>query len=254
MLKYCDDLIIEVFALEVLNFINPNFENPDFEDPDSDASLNKQKVKVFAKKCRLTPKEFMNALDLVPRGELTITEQRADGEDFEKPLKLYSRIDSKNLIEIETAYIRYRGKNKLYEKGKAEIAAFLNPPVVQSTEEEKQKIRLKFLKDEFQRLQSKGEILGSVQYYDWLRISHENVKIGFVEKFMLNFVPEEHLSDERSKSVHLASSKKIIKKDLFLSFKETFVSAYITKMKLKDGTEKEWIEHWETLRKSAKKS
>lgn len=254
MLKYCDDFVLEIFALEVLNFINPNFENPDFEDPDSDASLNKQKVRDFAKKCRLTPKEFMNALDLVPRGELTTIEQRPDGEDFEKPLKLFSRVDSKNLIEIETAYIRYKAKNKLYEKGKAEIVAFLNPPPTGSTEEEKQKIRLKFLKDEFERLQTKGEVLGSVQYYDLLRRNHDTVKIRFVELFMQSFIPEEYINEERSTSVHLASSKRIIKKDLFLSFKETFVTSYITKMKLKDGTEEQWIEHWENLRTGVKES
>jgi hypothetical protein len=246
-----DDLTLEIFALEVLNFINPNFENPDFEDPDSDASLNKQKVKDFAKKSRLTPKEFMNALDLVPRGELTTIEERPNGEEFEKPLKLFSRIDSKNLIEIETAYIRYRGKNKLYEKGKAEIKAFLTPPTIKPTEDEQQIIWLKFLKDEYDRLQEKGEVLGSVQYYDILRKKHDIVKIGFVEKFMMTFVPEEHTKDERSKAIHLASSKKIIKKDLFLSFKELFVSSYITKMKLNDGTEKDWINHWEGLKKGS---
>jgi len=254
MLKSCDIFTLEIFSLQVLDFINPNFENPDFKDPHSDASLNKKKVIDFAQQSVLTPQEFINALYLVPKGELTTVEQRPDGEDFEKPLKLYSRIDSKSLLEIEAAYIRYREKNKQYEKGKAEIAAFLNPPAAESTEEEKQKIRLKFLTDEFARLQTKGEVLGSVQYYDLLRKNHEVIKIAFVEKFLQNFVPEVHLTDERSKSVHLASSKRIIKKDLFLSFKETFVSSYITKMKLKDGTEEEWIEHWENLRTGIKES
>lgn len=251
MLKYCDDLTLEIFALNVLNFINPNLENPDFDDPNSDASLNKQKIKEFAKKSRLTPEEFMTALDLVPRDELTTIEQRADGEDFEKPLKLFSRVDSKNLIEIETAYIRYKAKNKLYEKGKAEIKAFLSPPPAKLTPEQKKNIWLKFLKDEFARLQEKGEVLGSVQYYDLIRRNHDVIKLAFVEKFMQWFVPEEHTKDERSTSVHLASSKKIIKKDLFLSFKELFVSSYIKKMNLKDGTEENWIDHWEMLKKPA---
>jgi len=247
MLKSCDNLTIEIFALHVINFINPNFENPDFDDPQSDASLNKQKVIDFAKKSRLTPQEFMNALDLVPRDELTTIEQRPDGEDFEKPLKLFSRIDSKNLIEIETAYIRYRNKNKLYEKGKAEIKAFLNPPTPELTPEQKQENRMKFLKEEFARLKSKGAVLGSTTFYDLIRKENKIIKLSFVEKFMLTFKPEEFSEDKRSLETHLASTKKVIKKDVFLSFKEVFVAAYIAKMKLSEETESEWINHWQNL-------
>lgn len=248
MLKSCDGLTLEMFALHVLNFINPNFENPDFEDPNSDASLNKQKVIDFAKKSRLTPQEFMDALDLVPRDQLTTIEQRADGEDYEKPLKLFSRIDSKSLIEIETAYMRYRSKNKLYEKGKAELKAFLMPPVHESTQEQKDAQNLKFLKEEYQRLQIRGFVLGTTIFYDLLRPNYKVVNLGFVEKFMLNFKHEVFEDEVRSTEVHLASSKKVIKRDVLLAFKELFVEKYIEKAQLKSLSESEWIDHWQNIK------
>ncbi|MBW3524448.1 hypothetical protein [Chryseobacterium sp. NKUCC03_KSP] len=251
MLKSCDLLTLEMFALHVLNFINPNFENPDFEDPQSDASLNKQKVIDFAKKSRLTPQEFMNALDLVPRDELTTIEQRPNGEDFEKPLKLFSRIDSKNLIEIETAYIRYRSNNKLYEKGKEELKAFLMPPAQELTEAQKEAQNLKFLKEEYQRLQLRGFVLGSTVFYDLIRSNYKVINLAFVEKFMLNFKPEVFEDDKRSVEFHLASSKKVIKKDVLLAFKELFIEKYIEKAQLKNLSESEWIEHWRNVKKES---
>lgn len=249
MLKSCDLLTLEMFSLHVLNFINPNFENPDFEDPHSDASLNKQKVIDFAKKSKLTPQEFMDALDLVPRGELTTIEERPNGEEFEKTLKLFSRIDSKNLIEIETAYIRYKTRNKLYEKGKAELKAFLMPPTKESSDEEKKAQNLKFLKEEYQRLQLRGFVLGSTVFYDLIRSNYKVVNLGFVEKFMINFKPEIFEDEKRSVEFHLASSKKIIKKDVFLAFKELFIEKYIEKAQLKNMSDIEWIEHWQNIKK-----
>ncbi|MFC7347279.1 hypothetical protein ACFQO9_11175 [Chryseobacterium zhengzhouense] len=251
MLKSCDDLTQEVFALQVLNFINPNLENPDFDDPNSDGSLTKQKIKDFAKKSRLTPQEFLNALDLVPRDELTTIEQRPNGEEFEKPLKLFSRVDSKNLIEIETAYIRYKSKNKLYEKGKTELKAFLMPPVQESTQEQKEAQNLKFLKEEYQRLQLRGFVLGTTVFYDLIRPDFKVVNLGFVEKFMLNFKHEIFEDDVRSTEVHLASSKKVIKRDVLLAFKELFIEKYIEKAQLKTLSESEWIDHWQNIRKSS---
>ncbi|AZA74760.1 hypothetical protein [Chryseobacterium indoltheticum] len=248
MLKSCDDLTQEVFALQVLNFINPNLENPDFDDPNSDGSLNKQKIKDFAKKSRLTPQEFLDALDLVPRDELTTIEQRPNGEDFEKPLKLFSRIDSKNLIEIETAYIRYRSKNKLYEKGKAELKAFLMPPVQESTQEQKEAQNRKFLKEEYQRLQIRGFVLGTTIFYDMLRPNYKVVNIAFIEIFLQTFKPEVFEDEIRSTEVHLANSKKIIKRDVLLAFKELFVKTYIEKAQLKSLSESEWIEHWKNIK------
>lgn len=237
-----------MFSLHVLNFINPNFENPDFEDPQSDASLNKQKVIDFAKKSRLTPLEFMDALDLVPRGELTTVEERPNGEEFEKSLKLFSRIDSKNLIEIETAYIRYKTRNKLYEKGKAELKAFLMPPTGESTAEEKEEQNLKFLKEEYQRLQLRGFVLGSTVFYDIIRSNYKVVNLGFVEKFMINFKPEVFEDEKRSVEFHLASSKKVVKKDVFLAFKELFIAKYIEKAQLKGMSETEWVDHWQNVK------
>ncbi|MCC9032730.1 hypothetical protein NAL32_07375 [Chryseobacterium sp. Ch-15] len=253
MLKSCDELTQEIFALQVLNFINPNLENPDFDDPNSDGSLNKQKIKDFANKSRLTPQEFLNALDLVPRDELTTIEHRSDGEDFEKPLKLFSRVDSKNLIEIETAYIRYRSKNKLYEKGKAELKAFLMPPVQELTEEQKEAQNQRFLKEEYQRLQLRGFVLGSTIFYDLIRSNYKVVNLAFVEKFMTNFKPEVFEDDKRSVEFHLASSKKVIKKDVFLAFKELFIEKYIEKAQLKKLSETEWIEYWQNIKNSSEK-
>lgn len=245
MLKQSSEEEIKIFSARILNFFNPKFEDPHEEE------LAAADIYSFAMRCELTADEFMLALSLATEGKL---KSEIDSEGNAEVIKLFREIDIIKLGEVKSAYLRYKAEDSKYKKGKAEIVAFLNPPPAESTEEEKQKIRLKFLKDEYARLKSKGEVLGSVQYYDILRKSKDTVKLAFVERFMRAFVPEEYIKDERSTSVHLASSKKIIKKDLFLSFKEVFVSAYITKMKLKDGTEEEWIEHWENLRTAVKES
>jgi hypothetical protein len=240
MLKSSSDQEINVFTAKILNFFNPKFES------ETEVELVRVEIYTFAMRCELTPDEFLLALHLATEGKLK-TEIDKDGNA--ETIKLYREIDIIKLGEVKAAYMRYKSTDPKYTKGIADVKAFLSPPSVELTPEQKQNIWLKFLKDEFARLQDKGEVLGSVQYYDILRKKHDLVKIGFVEKFMMTFVPEEHTKDERSKAIHLASSKKIIKKDLFLSFKELFVSSYITKMKLKDGTEKDWISHWESLKK-----
>lgn len=244
-MKQSSEEEIKIFSARILNFFNPKFEDPHEEE------LAAADIYSFAMRCELTADEFMLALSLASEGKL---KSEPDSDGNVEVIKLFREIDIIKLGEVKAAYVRYKAEDSKYKKGKVDIAAFLNPPPVESSEEEKQKIRLKFLKDEFARLHSKGEVLGSVQYYDLLRKNNDTVKLGFVEKFVRTFIPEEYVKEERSTSVHLASSKKIIKKDLFLSFKEVFVSAYITKMKLKDGTEAEWIEHWENLRTGIKES
>lgn len=248
MLKWSSEEELNEFCVKVGSFFNPKFTGSAAEQ-DLQQELAAATIYDFAKKCELTEKEFMLALTLATEGKL---KSEIDNEGNAETIKLYREIDTIKLGEIKAAYLRYKVADPNYQKGKAEIKAFLDPPPSESTEEEKHKIRLKFLKDEYERLQTKGEVLGSVQYYDLLRKNHDTVKIRFVELFMQTFVPEEYTVEERSTSVHLASSKKIIKKDLFLSFKELFVSSYITKMKLKELTEEQWIEHWERLRQPVK--
>ncbi len=240
MLKSSNEKDINEFTGRLFSFFNPKFES------ETEAEFARADIYAFAMRCELTSDEFNLALHLATEGKLK-TEIDKDGNA--ETIKLYREIDIIKLGEVKAAYLRYKIADPKYTKGIAEVKAFLNPPPLELTPEQKQNIWLKFLKDEFARLQEKGEVLGSVRYYDILRKKHDIVKIAFVEKFMQTFVPEEHTKEERSKAVHLASSKKIIKKDLFLSFKELFVSSYITKMKLKDGTEKNWIEHWEILKK-----
>ncbi|ROI02915.1 hypothetical protein EGI16_12140 [Chryseobacterium sp. G0240] len=240
MLKQSNEREINEFTAQVLNFFNPKFEDPEIEE-----ELARADILRFATRCELTSEEFLLALTLATEGKL---QSAPDSAGNVENIKLYREIDIIKLGEVKAAYIRFKNEDEKYKKGKAEIKAFLNPPPVEITPEQKKEIRIKFLKEEYSRLQSKGEVLGSIQFYDLLRKGHKVVKIGFVEKFLQTVKLEEYLEAGRSTEVHKASSKRVIKKDPFLAFKELFVSSYITKMKLKDGTEEQWIEHWEQFR------
>ncbi|WP_347219341.1 hypothetical protein [Chryseobacterium sp.] len=240
MLKLSSNEEINVFTAKLLNFFNPKFEDPEIE-----SELARADILKFVMRCELTADEFLLALTLATEGKLR-TEPNSDGNT--ENIKLFREIDILKLGEVKAAYLRFKRDDEQYKKGKAEIKAFLNPPPPELTTEEKKEIRIKFFKDEFIRLKEKGEILGSTQFYDLLRNEHKIVKIAFVEKFLQTAKLEELTADKRSTDVHLASSKRIIKKDPFLAFKELFVKSYITKMKLSDGTEDQWIEHWEQFR------
>lgn len=242
MLKQSNEEQINVFTAKVLNYFNPKFEDPEIEE-----DLARADILRFAMRCELTEAEFMLALDLATEGKLQTAPDSAGNVEN---IKLYREIDIIKLGEVKAAYLRFKNVDEKYKNGKDKITAFLNPPPVEITPEQKKEIRIKFLKEEFFRLQSKGEVLGSVQFYDLLRKEHKVIKIGFVEKFLQTVKLEEYVEAGRSTEVHKASSKRVIKKDPFLSFKELFVSSYITKMKLKDVTEDQWIEHWERLRES----
>lgn len=239
MLKLSSDQDIGEFTARLFSFFNPKFES------ETEVEFARADIYAFAMRCELTAEEFLLALSLATEGKL---KSEIDKDGNSETIKLYREIDVIKLGEVKAAYLRYKNTDPKYINGMAEVKAFLMPPSTELTSEQKQNIWLKFLKDEFKRLQEKGEILGSIQYYDLIRRNHDVIKIAFVEKFMQTFVPEEHTKDERSTSVHLASSKKIIKKDLFLSFKELFVASYIKKMNFKDGTEENWIDHWEKLK------
>lgn len=242
MLKQSNEEHMNIFTAKVLNYFNPKFEDPEIEE-----KLARADILRFAMRCEITEAEFMLALDLATEGKLQTAPDSAGNMEN---IKLYREIDIIKLGEVKAAYLRFKSVDEKYKNGKDKIAALLNPPSVELTPGQKKEIRIKFLKEEFSRLQTKGEVLGSVQFYDLLRKEHKVIKIGFVEKFLQTVKLEEYVDAGRSTEVHKASSKKVIKKDPFLEFKELFVSSYITKMKLKDVTEEKWIEHWETLRDS----
>ncbi|WP_241287552.1 hypothetical protein [Chryseobacterium indologenes] len=238
MLKSSSDETVNEFTARVINFFNPKFDN------ETEVELARVDIYRFASRCELTMDEFMLALDLATEGKLTTP---PDSHGNMEIIKLYREIDIIKLGEIKAAYMRFKCNDEKYKKGKEAVKAFLNPPTAEITPEEKKKIRLKFLKEEFYRLQSKGGVLGSVQFYDLLRNQHKIVKIAFVERFLQTVRLEEFIESGRSTEIHKASSKRVIKKDPFLEFKEMFVASYIDKMKLIDGTEEQWIEHWEGL-------
>ncbi|MEN5308779.1 hypothetical protein ABE425_14780 [Chryseobacterium cucumeris] len=242
MLKQSSEQDINIFTAKVLSYFNPKFEDPEVEE-----KLACEDIKRFALRCEITEEEFMLALDLATEGKLQTAPDSAGNVEN---IKLYREIDIIKLGEVKAAYLRFKNVDEKYKNGKDKITAFLNPPPVELTPEQKKEIRIKFLKEEFSRLQTKGEVLGSIQFYDLLRKEHKVIKIGFVEKFLQTVKLEEYIDAGRSTEVHKASSKKVIKKDPFLEFKELFVSSYIIKMKLKDVTEEKWIEHWEALRQS----
>ena len=249
-------MTLEMFALHVLKFINPNFENPDFNDPNSDASLNKLTVIQFAKKCRLTPKEFLMALDLVPRGELTTVEDR-NGEDYERPLKLFARVDERNLIEIETAYGRYKVRNKQYERGKSEIKAFLEPPKPELTPEQLKAERIDFYKTDFARLQREGKVMGTVIFYDLIKKNGlEKVNLKFVENVLDKFQPETTEPDGLSRSTEPQQIKipKVRKHDAKVFFIDALVAAYFEKEKLKELSESGFVEYWENIFEKTQKT
>lgn len=246
MLKQSTEEQINIFSAKVLNYFNPKFDDPEIEE-----ELARADIFRFALRCEITEEEFMLALDLATEGKLQTAPDLAGNVEN---IKLYREIDIIKLGEVKAAYLRFKKVDENYKNGKNKITAFLYPPVVELTPEQKKEIRIKFLKEEFFRLQTKGEVLGSIQFYDLLRKEHKVIKIGFVEKFLQTVKLEEYIDAGRSTEVHKASSKKVIKKDPFLEFKELFVSSYITKMKLKDVTEEKWIEHWEALRKSIAES
>lgn len=242
MLKQSSENDINVFTAKVLSYFNPKFEDPEIEE-----KLACEDIKRFASRCEITEDEFMLALDLATEGRL---QSSPDSAGNVENIKLYREIDIIKLGEVKAAYLRFKMSDEKYAKGKAEIKKFLSPPPAELTAEQKKEIRIKFLKEEYSRLQLKNEVLGSVQFYDLLRREHSVVKIAFVEKFLQTVKLEEYVETARSTDFHKVSSKKVIKKDPFLAFKELFISSYITKMKLKDVTEEEWISHWERLRES----
>ncbi len=238
-LKQSNEAEVNIFCAKVLNFFNPKFEDPKIEE-----ELAIEEIKTFAKRCELTSDEFMFALSLATEGKL---KSEIDSDGNAETIKLFREIDIIKLGEVKAAYLRFKIDDPKYKKGKAEIKAFLDPPPAELTPEEKKESFRKFLKEEFFRMQTKGQILGSVRFYDLLRKENKIVKIAFVEKFLQTFKPEEFIEEKRSTQVHIASSKKVIKKDAFLSFKEHFVTSYIVKMELHNATEEKWIEHWENM-------
>ncbi len=236
MLKLSSNEDISEFTARILNFFNPKFESP------SEEELASADIYLFASRCELTADEFLLALSLATEGKL---KSEIDKDGNAETIKLFREIDIIKLGEVKAAYIRYKNDDEQYKKGKSDIKAFLNPPLPEPTPEEKKAQFNKFLKEEYSRLQKKGQVLGTTTFYDLIRKDFEVVKLGFVEKFLKEFKHEVFQDENRSLEFHLASSKKVIKKDVFLSFKELFITKYIEKEKLKELSELDWILYWE---------
>lgn len=237
-LKQSTNEDISEFTARLISFFNPKFED------DTEAELAAADVHSFASRCELTAEEFMLALSLATEGKL---KSEMDKEGHSETIKLFREIDIIKLGEVKSAYIRHKMQDKQYENGKREISDYLNPPSTEPNPEEKQAQLIKFLKLEYARLQNQGAVMGTTVFYDLIRKEFQVVNLGFVEKFLINFKAEVFQNEDRNIDIHLAGSKKIIKKDTFLSFKDLFVAKYIEKKQLNELTEDAWIEYWQDL-------
>ena len=119
MLKWSNDNEKEVFANTVLNFINPKFES------EEEYMAAKSILIEFSHKCDLTPAEFMLGLEMAADGILVSV---PDHEGKSYPVKMFREIDRLKLGEIKNAYQYFKRSNINYEKDKAKIKLFLNPP------------------------------------------------------------------------------------------------------------------------------
>lgn len=225
-LKQSSDEDRQKFAHQVLEFINPKFE-------DQEEAIYSQKIIIeFALNCNLTASEYLLALDMASKRQLTI-----DGE----VVKIFREIDRLKLGEIETAYLEFIRYDKQHDLATKKINEYLNPPKEETTEEKREK-RLIFLKNSFKEYLQTGEIRGAVLFYDKIRNLYSSVSIDFVEHFLKNFKPEEA---QKSESVGGIMPFKMVKNDAFVKFKETYVYAFLEKKEMKNYTEQEWIDYWE---------
>lgn len=225
-LKQSSDEDRQKFAHQVLEFINPKFE-------DEQEALYSQKIIVeFAQNCNLTASEYLLALDMASKRQLSI-----DGE----PVKVFREIDRLKLGEIETAYLEFIQNDKQHDLATKKINEYLNPPK-EETAEEKQEKRLIFLKNSFKEYLQTGEMKGVILFYDKIRNLYPKISIDFVEHFLIKFKAEE---PQKSESVGGMMPYKMVKNDAFVKFKETYVYTFLEKMEMKNYTEQQWIDYWE---------
>ncbi|GEN74106.1 hypothetical protein [Chryseobacterium lathyri] len=244
MLKWSSEKDVNEFCAEICSRFNPKYVGNQ-QEKDALAELDFATAYSFAKNCELTAEEFFLAFNLAAEGRLKYEEDK-DGNA--EPIKLFREIDAIKLNEVKSAYIRYKSLDKKYENGKAEIKAFLEPPIVEPTPEEKKAARNKFYTAEYRRLQLEGNVLGTIVFYDLIKKRGlKTVKVEFIEAVLSTFIPEKIENIARKEEPEKIRVPKIQKNDPLTYFKDCIVKAYIEKEELKEFTEEAWIEHWEKL-------
>lgn len=238
MLKSSTDEEKNVFSARVLNFINPKF---DPENEELETELAEAELYAFATNCELTANEFLLALEMATEGKLS---SEPDEQGNSQKIKLFREIDRLKLGEVKSAYIFHKTHDKKYETGKAEIKAFLNPPEKELTAEEKTKIRLEWLEEEYRRLREDGKIFGSTSFFDIITANEEiKMKVQDVANALAKYVPEVAIGK-------IGEGLPLVKKnDVVTYWKDGIVARYIKKHNLKDLSLNDWINYWEKFAK-----
>jgi hypothetical protein len=240
MLRWSNDEDVSIFTARVLNFINPKFADQ------HEIELAETEIYSFALKCDLTANEFLLALELAVDGKL-FSEPDENGNS--KKVQLFREIDRLKLGEVKSAYIYHKTIDKQYESGKAEIKAFLEPPKVEPTAEEKKQSFLQMCRTDFGRLQKEGSVLGTTEFYKYIKKNGiETVRISWLESVLERFQPETFENGlSLSKVGSLLDMPKKTKQDAKLFFINNLVKAYFEKEKLKDLSEDEFLEYWQSI-------
>lgn len=238
-LKFSSRQEREFFAQKVLAFINPKYSD---ENNTNNVRLDLEVIVDFSHTSDLTANEFMLALQLSADGKLFY--ESSDGKSSE--VKLFREIDRLKLGEVQKAYIQYKEKDKLHQQGEIKIKDYLNPPKEKS-EEELRVERISFLKGQYNELQTKGSVRASVVFYSLLRKKHKEVKLDFLDNFLNNF-KSETIELKNGVGIGFSNPAKVVKNNVHTSFKDAFVSVAIQYYRLKEKTEEEWVDFWESLK------
>ncbi|CAA7196723.1 hypothetical protein [Chryseobacterium potabilaquae] len=234
---------VEKFAFEVISKVNVNFSK-EHENYEIDLAISE--IRRYAAQSQLTPQEFFQARAYLSKGMLT----DFDGEI----LKPYKKIDFEMFNQVEVAYIEYKKIDKQRELGIEKIKIFLEPPKPELTPEDKKRERIKFYRSDYERLQKQGKVLGTLIFYDLIKKKRlEKVSLKFVENILDNFVPET-TGISHSKEPEQMKLTRIKKQDIKVFFIDVVVNTYIEKNKLKELSESEWIEYWESIFESTTRS
>ncbi|RNA63486.1 hypothetical protein D1631_16945 [Chryseobacterium nematophagum] len=169
-------------------------------------------------------------------------------------LKPYKKIDFEMFNQVEVAYIEYKKIDKQRELGIEKIKIFLEPSKPELTPKDKKRERIKFYRSDYKRLQKEGKVLGTLIFYDLIKKKRlEKVSLKFVENILDNFVPET-TGISHSKEPEQIKLTRIKKQDVKVFFIDVVVNTYIEKNKLKEFSESEWIEYWESIFESTTRS
>lgn len=236
-LKWSSPEIIERFANRVILFIDPKFTDEDPDNPLSDINIALNKVKDYAKRSDLTESEFLIALEMAPKGFLTL-----DGEK----VKFFREVNQANFAEYEAGYIEFKSRDAKFQNGKAEISKYLNPPPPEMTFDELQKTTIENIRKDYHRFKADGKVMATPIFYDLIVFARGGgkVKLEFVENFLKNYVPEVAEGKVGSNGTSLP---KVIKKDVFVEFQNEMICNYVEYLKLHETSEDLWVQHWERL-------